>query len=476
MITLTNVSKNFDERMLMDNVSLSIFPNERIGLTGPNGAGKTTLFHMILREMEPTDGTITIQKGIKIGYLPQEAHFDSARTVMEEVTSGDEEIRALLDEKHRMESEERCAEPRYGDILEKLEALGIYSLENKAEKILSGLGFKEFEFHKPITQLSGGWQMRTLLAKLLTYNYDLLLLDEPTNYLDLSATLWLKGYLAGYPGSFIMISHDKVFLNDVTNYTIVLADGKMAKVKGSYEIYEQQKDIEYRSLEKQQKVIEKRKEQLEKFTSRFHAQPNRASAVQNKMKMIERLDEQTVALPRTRMSIKDFEFPQTTESGYTVINLEHVKKAYPDKVIYSDLNFEVTKGQKVCLVGENGAGKSTLLKILADVIPYDGGKRKLGHGVKMGYFSQTRLDVLNPNRTAFEELISAVGGSFPQTQARSLLGIFNFHGDDVFKPVSVLSGGEKSRLILAKLIINPPNFLLLDEPTPNDKWNLLLSP
>jgi ATP-binding cassette, subfamily F, member 3 len=465
MITLTNVSKNFDQRMLMDKVSLSIFPNERIGLTGPNGAGKTTLFHLILGDMEPTAGTVTMQKGIKIGYLPQEAHFDSKRTVMDEVTSGDAEIQSLLDEKHRLEHDNRAGEPRYGDVLERLEGLGIYDLEHKAEKILSGLGFRETEFHKPIMQLSGGWQMRALLAKLLTYSFDLLLLDEPTNYLDLSATLWLKGFLATYPGSFIMISHDKIFLNDVTNYTIVLEDGKMTKVKGNYEAYETQKDIEYRTLEKQQKVIGKRKDQLERFTSRFHAQPNRASAVQNKMKMLERLDEQTVALPRSRMSIKDFEFPQTTESGYNVITLEHVKKSYPDKPIYEDLNFEITKGQRACLVGENGAGKSTLLKMLADVIPFDSGKRKLGHNVKPGYFSQTRLDVLNPNRTVFEELVSAVGGNYPQTQARSLLGIFNFHGDDVFKPVAVLSGGEKSRLILAKLIINPPNFMLLDEPT-----------
>ncbi len=465
MITLTNVSKNFDQRMLMDKVSLSIFPNERIGLTGPNGAGKTTLFHMILGELEPSEGNISIQKGIKIGYLPQEAHFDSQRTVMEEVTSGDEEIQKLSDEKHKMEEEGRCAEARYGDILERLEALGIYDLEHRAEKILAGLGFREYEFHKPITQLSGGWQMRTLLAKLLTYHYDLLLLDEPTNYLDLSATLWLKDFLSTYPGSFIMISHDKIFLNDVTNYTIVLEDGRMAKVKGNYETYEQQKDIEFRTIEKQQKVLDKKKGQLERFTSRFHAQPNRASAVQNKMKMIERIEEQSVELPRSRVSIKDFDFPQTTESGYTVITLDHVKKAYADKVIYDDLNFEIIKGQKVCLVGPNGAGKSTLLKILADVIPFDSGIRRLGHGVKMGYFSQTRLDVLNPNRTALEELLSSVGGAFPQTQARSLLGIFNFHGDDVFKPVSVLSGGEKSRLILAKHIINPPNFLLLDEPT-----------
>lgn len=465
MITLTNVSKNFDQRMLLDQVTLGIFPQERIGLTGPNGAGKTTLFHMILGDMEPTDGTITIQKGIKIGYLPQEAHFDSQRTVMEEVTSGDEEIRALLDEKYHMEEENLCGEMRYGDILEKLEVLGIYDIEHKAEKILAGLGFKEYEFHKPIQQLSGGWQMRTLLAKLLTYQYDLLLLDEPINYLDLNATLWLKDFLYRYDAAFIMISHDKTFLNDVTNYTIVLDRGKMTKVKGNYETYEAQKEIEYRTLEKRMKVVDKKKDQLERFAQRFHAQSNRAAAVQNKMRMLERLDEESQDLPQTRLSIRDFNFPETSESGYTVMTLEHIKKAYSDRVIYEDLNLEITKGQKVCLVGENGAGKSTLLKILADVIPFDSGNRRVGHGVKMGYFSQTRLDVLNPQRTVFEELVSAVGGNFPQTQARNLLGMFNYHGDDVFKTVSVLSGGEKSRLILAKLLINPPNFMLLDEPT-----------
>ncbi len=307
--------------------------------------------------------------------------------------------------------------------------------------------------------------MRTLLAKLLTYHYDLLLLDEPTNYLDLSATLWLKDFLAHYPGSFVIISHDKVFLRDVTNYTIVLENGKMAKVKGNYEAYEEQKELEAKSVERQQKVLEKKKDQLERFTTRFHAQSNRAAAVQNKMKMLERLEGQTVEQTRTKVSIRDFEFPKTTESGYTVMNLENIRKSYTDKVIYEDMNFEIVKGQKVCLVGENGAGKSTLLKILADVIPFDSGKRKLGYGVKMGYFSQTRLDVLNPSRTVYEELMSAVTGSYPQTQARNLLGMFNYHGDDVFKYVSVLSGGEKSRLILAKLLINPPNFLLLDEPT-----------
>lgn len=465
MIIVNNLTKFFTGRTILKDVSLSIFPNEKIGLTGPNGAGKSTLFHLILGDMEPTEGSIQVQKNLNIGYLPQEAHFDSTRTVLEELTAGDSRIIALFDEKHKLEDENKADSARYGDILHELEMLGIYELEHKAEKILMGLGFKQEEFHKPIVQLSGGWQMRTLLAKMLTYPYDILLLDEPTNYLDLDATLWLKDFLANYRGTFVLISHDKVFLNDVTNYTIILENAKMTKVKGNYELYEETKEVELKTLEKQQKVLEKKKDQLERFAQRFHAQPNRASAVRNKRKMIERLEEQEVEIPTDKRSIKEFEFPPTKRSGEVVMNLKGVSKSYGEKTVYKDLDFEVTRGQKVCLVGPNGAGKSTLLKMLAGVIEPDAGSRKLGFNVDMGYFSQTRLDVLNPDRTAFEEVVSSAGGSIPAVKARTLLGIFNFRGDDVFKPVKVLSGGEKSRLILAKLLINPPNFILLDEPT-----------
>jgi len=467
MITITSLTQNFTGRTLLKDVSLSIFANEKIGLTGPNGAGKSTLFHLILGDMEPTGGTIQIQKNLNIGYLPQEAHFDSKRTVLEELTAGDSRIVALLDEKQKIEEENKADSPRYGDILHELEALGIYELEHKAEKILMGLGFKTEDFHKAIKTLSGGWQMRTLLAKMLTYPYDLLLLDEPTNYLDLDATLWLKDFLENYKGTFVMISHDKVFLNDVTNYTIVLENAKMNKVKGNYQTYETAKEIEQRTLAKKQKVIEKRKGQLERFTQRFHAQPNRAAAVRSKRKMIARLEQEqeNIEIPQEIKSIRDFEFPPTRRSGELVITLQRVSKAYGEKVVYSDLDFEITRGQKICLVGPNGAGKSTLLKMLGGVIESDKGHRKLGFNVDLGYFSQTRLDVLQPERSAFDEVVSAVGGSIPAVKVRTLLGIFNFRGDDVFKPVRVLSGGEKSRLILAKLLINPPNFILLDEPT-----------
>jgi ATP-binding cassette subfamily F protein 3 len=452
----------FTQRTLFKDVTLSVFPQEKIGLTGPNGAGKTTLFSIILGEMEPLAGSVQIQKNINIGYLPQESKFHSQRMVMEELTGGDDRIRALVDEKRGLEDAQKADSPRYGDILHELEQLGIYDLEHKAEKILMGLGFKAEDFHRPIVELSGGWQMRALLAKMLTYPYDLLLLDEPTNYLDLGATLWLKEFLTGYQGAFVLISHDRVFLNDVTNYTIILEGAQMIKVKGNYEAYEEQKELQQKSLERRKKVVDKKREQLERFAQRFHAQPNRAAAVRNKRRMIEKLEH--IELDHEEESIKEFEFPEIAPSGYVVAQLSDVSKSYGDKKVYAGLDFEIVKGQKICLVGPNGAGKSTLLKMLAGVVKPDAGTLKYGHQVEMGYFSQTRLDVLSPERSAFEE-VSLSGKNVPSVRVRGLLGLFNYRGDDVFKQVKVLSGGEKSRLILAKLLISPPNFMLLDEPT-----------
>jgi ATP-binding cassette, subfamily F, member 3 len=462
MITITNLSKNYDERMLLDKVSLSINRNEKIGLIGPNGAGKTTLFSIILGEVEQSSGTIEMHKNIHIGYLPQEAHFDSQRTVLEELTEGDDRINKLKKEQRELEDKNQADSQLYGEIMHKLEALGIFELEHKAKKIASGLGFKERDFSRPINNLSGGWKMRTLLAKLLIYHYDLLLLDEPTNYLDLNAALWLKDYLSRFSGTMVMISHDKIFLNEVTNYTLILDQGRITKVKGNYEEYEKVKENKNIFLERQYKEQEKKRKQLEAFAQRFHAQPNRASAVRNKRKMLERMPE--IVLPEERKSIHDFEFPQTKRSGYRVINLEKVSKSYADIQVYKDLDFEIVQNEKAVLMGENGAGKSTLLKILAGAIPTDSGRVKVGHNVEIGYFSQTRLDVLHPENTVINEAFSA-GSNMSTEDMRSLLGVFLFKGDDVEKRVSVLSGGEKSRLILAKLLVNPPNFILLDEPT-----------
>ncbi len=466
MITINNLSKNYASKILFQDITLSINKGEKIGLIGPNGAGKSTLFALILGEVEPSSGEVRLNKNTHIGYLPQESSFKSERTVLAELTEGDARIMRLKNEKEELENKNLAGSKRYGDVLHDLETLGYFELEHKAEKILMGLGFKEKDFSRPISQMSGGWQMRTLLAKLLAYHYDLLLLDEPTNYLDLNAALWLKDYLTTFRGTFIMISHDRAFLTDVTNYTLILESGSIAKVEGNYEHFEQIKRERRTHLERQFKEQEKKKEQLEQFISRFHAQPNKSAAVRAKRTALERLERESVVLPADpRESIGTFSFPETRRSGYKIISLDKVSKNYADIKVYQDLDFEITQGEKAVLAGENGAGKSTLLKILAGVINIDSGMRVVGHNVDIGYFSQTRTDVLNVENTVLQEAYTAAPGFMSEETIRTVLAAFLFTGDDADKKVKVLSGGEKSRLILAKLLINPPNFLLLDEPT-----------
>jgi len=466
MITITNLSKNYGKKILFQDISLTINRGEKIGLIGPNGAGKSTLFSLILGELEPSSGDVQVHKNVHVGYLAQESSFKSEQTVLGELTQGDERIKALLKTKNELEEKNDAGSKAYGEVLHNLEVLGYFELEHKAEKILMGLGFKEKDFHRLISQMSGGWQMRTLLAKLLTYQYDLLLLDEPTNYLDLNAAIWLKDYLASFRGTFIMISHDRAFLTDVTNYTLILENGQIAKVHGNYEHYEQIKAERRTHLEKQFKEQEKKREQLETFVSRFHAQPNKAAAVRSKRTALERLEKEAVVLPPdTRESIHSFHFPATRRSGHKIITLDKISKSYGDIEVYKDLDFEINQGEKAVLAGENGAGKSTLLKILAEVVNIDQGSRVVGYNVDIGYFSQTRLDVLSPENTVLQEAYTAAPGFMSEEAIRTILGAFLFTGDDADKKVKVLSGGEKSRLILAKLLIDPPNFLLLDEPT-----------
>lgn len=464
MISITNISKTYGKKILFEKINLSINRGEKIGLVGPNGAGKTTLFLIIMGKTELSSGNIHIYKNIRIGYLPQEARFESITTVLSEVIEGDEAIMRLKKEKEMLEIENKADTKQYGEVLHNLEFLGFFDLEHKAKKVLMGLGFKENDFNRPINQMSGGWQMRVLLAKLLTCYYDILLLDEPTNYLDLGAALWLKDYLAGFKGTFIMISHDKAFLNEVTNYTLILENGSITKVKGNYDDYYKMRSEERSHLLKQFKEQEKKRLQLEKFISRFHAQPNKASQVRAKKKVLEKMEEIIVPLDR-RESIKTFHFPQERRSGHCVMALEKISKSYGDIVVYKDFDFEILRGEKAVLVGENGAGKSTLLKILAGVVSVDKGSRVIGHNVDIGYFSQTRMDTLTPYNTVLEEAYAVAAGSITTEAVRTILGAFLFSGNDVDKKVTVLSGGEKSRLILAKLLINPPNLLLLDEPT-----------
>ncbi|MFH1772081.1 MAG: ATP-binding cassette domain-containing protein [Candidatus Omnitrophota bacterium] len=464
MININNLSKCYGERVLFDNVNLSINPGEKIGLVGPNGAGKTTLFSLILEETEPSCGNITVKSGIRIGYLPQESKFDSKQTVLGELLKGDDKIVSLIKEKEALEHNSGAASSRYGEILHELEVLDYFGLEYKAKRILHGLGFKEDDFNKPVCQLSGGWQMRTLLAKLLTLHFDLLLLDEPTNFLDLSAALWFKDYLARFKGTFIMISHDKDYLDEVANYTLIFENSKLAKVKGNYEHFRRIIEEKRSFLLKKNKEQQKKRKQLQDFINRFHAQPNKASQVRAKRKMLEMMEE--IVVPEDRIeSIRNFNFPKTKRCGHQLINLKEIDKSYGDNCVYKNFNFEIVRNEKAVLVGENGAGKSTLLKILAGEADIDKGTRLAGYGVETGYFSQARMDVLNPYNDVLEEALSVAGDSLAPEAVRTILGAFLFRGDDVYKSVQILSGGEKSRLILAKLLINPPNFLLLDEPT-----------
>jgi len=491
MITISNLSKAYGKKSLFENISLNINRGEKVGLIGPNGSGKSTLFYLILGEIEASSGNIQVFKNIHIGYLPQEASFSrtdikvpggipppditgsrhcreeagkSEHTVLSELTEGNEQIMGLKKEKEALEEKGAAGSKQYGEIMHQLEILGFFELEYKAKRILMGLGFKERDFNRPIAQMSGGWQMRTLLAKLLTYHYDLLLLDEPTNYLDLNAALWLKDFLNLFKGTFIIISHDKAYLTEVTNYTLILENGRITKIRGNYEQYERIKKSRHTFLLKQFKEQEKKREQLQKFVDRFHAQPNKASQVRAKRTALEKMQEIIVPSDQ-RESIKNFQFPQTQRSGYKVTALEKISKSYGQIMVYQDLDFEVSQGERAVLAGENGAGKSTLLKILAGVIDIDTGLRTIGHNVDIGYFSQARTDVLNIENTVLQEAYSAAPGFMSETVIRTILGAFLFTGDDADKRVRVLSGGEKSRLILAKLLINPPNFLLLDEPT-----------
>ncbi len=464
MIFLNNISKSYGKRDLFSKISVTINRGEKIGLVGPNGSGKTTLFSIIRGELEPTSGTVQVNKGVHMGYLAQEAQFKSQRTVLAEIVEGDSQIIKLKKEKEKLEVQNEAGTNRYGDILHNLEALGFFELEHKAKKVLCGLGFKESDFDRPIKEMSGGWQMRVLLAKLLTCSYDCLLLDEPTNYLDLDAALWFKDYLSRYNGTYIMISHDRDFLDEVTNYTLVLERGAIAKVRGNFQHYCQIREEQRIHLIKQFNEQEKKIKQLQTFIARFHAQPNKASQVRAKKRALEKMEIIEVP-PDLRASIQSFHFPSTTKSGHRLISLDGVRKAYKDITVYDNLSFEVLKGEKAVLAGANGAGKSTLLKILAGVIDIDEGKRTLGHNATIGYFSQTRMDVLDPQRTVLEEAFSAASDRLTAEAVRTILALFLFRGDDIDKKVKILSGGEKSRLILAKLLIDPPNFLLLDEPT-----------
>ncbi len=443
MLTIADVSKSYGTRELFAEVSLFIARTDRLGFVGPNGAGKSTLFGLILGEEKPDTGTIEWERGADFGYLPQESAPAGDETILHIATSG------------------KKLEPTDDDY--DID----YTLEPRAKKILSGLGFKPGDPDKLAKTFSGGWVMRAHLARLLVAEPALLLLDEPTNHLDLEALLWFQEYLIRYPGGLVVISHDRAFLNALCTGMLELRAGRLNYYHGNYDNFlqekEARKDQQASAFKNQQREIA----HLQKFVDRFGAKASMASRAKSKEKQIERLQEVAVEEPTEELKRIHFKFPQPPRSGLKVIELEHVRQAYGDHVVYKDLNFTAERGQRIVLVGPNGAGKSTLLKILADVIPIQGGTRELGMNVVPGYFAQNRMDNLRPELTVFENVMElrTVENQLTEQQARAILGAFLFRKDDVHKPISILSGGEKSRLALARILVKPPNLLLMDEPT-----------
>jgi len=470
MITLSSIQKQFGSKILFKNCSFQIGVRDRIGLIGPNGSGKTTLFKMILGEDSADGGEIRIAKGAKIGYLPQEVISLKGDRVLEEVLKGATGITPLQDKMKILEEElssmedpkeqERVAK-EYGKLQERYTILGGYGLESEAKQILQGLGFKERDFNRATDELSGGWLMRIVLARILLQAPDLLLLDEPTNYLDLESLVWLENFLINYPGAMVIVSHDRVFLNHLIDRIAEIEAEKIDFYYGDYDHYLEEKEARRQILEATYKTQQKKIEQTERFIERFRAKNTKSSQVQSRIKMLEKLER--IELPQEKKEIR-FQFPAPKRSGHRVVEVKHLHKHYGETVVYQGIDLHLFRGDKVALVGPNGAGKSTLLKVLAGVLEFEKGELLLGKDVTLAYFAQHQFDLLNLENTVFEEILS-IATDESQTELRILLGTFLFSGDDVEKKVSVLSGGEKSRLILAKMLLKPSNFLLLDEPT-----------
>ena len=470
MITLTHVQKQFGSKIIFKDCSLQIGVRDRMGLIGPNGSGKTTLFKTILGEESIDEGEILIAKGVKIGYLPQEVMTFSGNTVLNEVLKSLTGITSLQDKMKILEEElssiedpkeqERLAK-EYGKLQERYTLLGGYGLEAEAKRILQGLGFKERDFDRFTDELSGGWLMRIALAKILLQSPDLLLLDEPTNHLDLESLIWLENFLINYPGAIVLVSHDRIFLNHLIDRIAEIEAQKIDLYYGDYDHFLEEKEARKQIIEATYKTQQRKIEQTERFIERFRAKNTKSSQVQSRIKMLEKIDR--IELPKEKKEIR-FQFPAPTRSGHKVVEVKNLNKSYGKTVVYQGIDLTLFRGDKVALVGPNGAGKSTLLKILADVLDFEEGEVNLGKDVTRAYFAQHQFDILRPENTVFEELLS-IATDESQTELRTLLGTFLFTGDEIEKKVSVLSGGEKSRLVLAKMLLKPANFLLLDEPT-----------
>ena len=467
MFGLDAVSKGYGGQQLLQDCTWRIGRGERIGLVGPNGAGKTTLCR-ILAGVEETDaGRVHRDSGVTVGYLPQEVTTGEDRTVLAEALSGFDEVWRLEAELESLAS--RMAGPdagpelteTYGEVQHRFEALGGYRLEAEAKIILGGLGFSPDGAHRPLAEYSGGWRMRAALARLLLLRPDLLLLDEPTNHLDLESLQWLENFLAAYEGSVVIVSHDRYFLNRMVTAIAELAGGSVTLYHGDYDHFLMEREARQALREAQARNQAKRVAEIERFIERFRYKASKARQVQSRVKMLGRMERIETEADARRIH---FSFPQPPRTGRLVARMSGIRKAYGDNVVYAGVDFLVERGDRVALVGINGAGKSTLLKMLAGTLPFDAGERVLGSHVEVQYYAQHQLDALDPTRTVLEEIELAA----PEAQIsrlRTILGSFLFSGDTVEKKVGVLSGGEKARLALAKMLARPAALLCMDEPT-----------
>ncbi len=470
IIALDTLTKTHGERVLFADVSMRVMAGERWALVGPNGAGKTTLLELIAGQQTADSGEVRFAKGVSVGYLKQEAIEMAGRTVLEETLASANEIRSMeqrmsdleqLIEQAEDESERDRFLREWGGVSERFEHAGGYSVETDAKTILSGLGFAEADLERPAEEFSGGWLMRLALAKLLLGRPEVMLLDEPTNHLDLESVVWLESFLRNYEGAMVLVSHDRAFMEGLVDHVAEIELGRFTTFTASYPEYLVARELALEQLrtayDKQQREIA----HMQAFIDRFRYKNTKARQAQERIKRLEKMER--IVLPEQRKRVR-FTFPQPVRTGEDVIRLAGVRKAYGDNVVYDSLDLALYRGDKVALVGPNGAGKSTLLKMLAGALDLDAGERLLGVNVSVAYFAQHQLEALNPRLTVYKEL-ETVAQSWQQSQIRSLLGTFMFSGDDVDKKVSVLSGGERCRLALAKMMVEPAPLLCLDEPT-----------
>lgn len=470
MIRLDNISKQNGHQILYIEASAALQRGEKIGLVGPNGSGKTTLFRMIKGDEAPDEGQVSVDRGVTIGYFSQDVGEMAGRSAVFEVMDGAgpvsavaaelKELEAAMADPDRADEMEAIIE-RYGEVQGRFQDLDGYGLEARAREVLDGLGFSSEMMDGDVGALSGGWKMRVALARILLMRPDAMLLDEPSNHLDLESLIWLENFLKGYEGTLLMTSHDREFMNRIVTKIIEIDAGSLTSFSGDYEFYEQQRAL---NEKQQQAQFERQQAMLAKeikFIERFKARASHAAQVQSRVKKLEKIER--VEPPRRQQAIA-FDFPPAPRSGEDVVNLKGVHKAYGSLKIYEGLDFSVRRRERWCILGVNGAGKSTLLKLVAGATDPDSGTVALGGSVKMGYFAQHAMDLLEGERTVFQSLEDA----FPlagQGSLRALAGCFGFSGDDVEKRCRVLSGGEKARLVMAKMLFDPPNFLVLDEPT-----------